>query len=300
MILYVDTVTRKLRRSVADSREVNSLQFKRGDSAEIQIVFVTAGVQVELADGTTITFGIKSDGIFDGEFLVSTSDFTKSGSGATAVYTGNPSFNTTALNTALGVDLATNNDIARLKVGVEISWEDGASGAITSTETIAGYVHNDVIKGDEGTPDEAATPDDEWVAHGHSQSLTTGQKEQVSANIATSSGHTSPSQILSTDGSGRTRARQFIALASTFNGSITVLDTGIVAFVGASASFSTTLSFEEAASSDRSVVIPDAEGTLPPLPAYSSLSAANAAEAAIGIVFWNTTSGKAQVTTATS
>lgn len=142
--------------------------------------------------------------------------------------------------------------------------------------------------------------DAEWVAHGHSQSLTTGQKEQVSANIATSSGHTSPSQILSTDGSGRTRARQFIALASTFNGSITVLDTGIVAFVGASASFSTTLSFEEAASSDRSVVIPDAEGTLPPLPAYSSLSAANAAEAAIGIVFWNTTSGKAQVTTATS
>lgn len=299
MLFTIDLDTLELIASATDRRRVSMVEAKRGDDTPFEVQFVRGGVAEELAESSVLTFGAKEEGEYDSDAVVLEDGFALSGSGSTAKYIASPSFNTEELNALFQIDADLANDPPFVDLMAEFTWAVG-SGAPTSTRTFRFRVHNDVVRGDEGTPSAASTPDDEWVAHGHSQSLTTGQKEQVSANIATSSGHTSPSQILSTDGSGRTRARQFIALASTFNGSITVLDTGIVAFVGASASFSTTLSFEEAASSDRSVVIPDAEGTLPPLPAYSSLSAANAAEAAIGIVFWNTTSGKAQVTTATS
>lgn len=78
MQIFVDLNTKKLRRSVGDSRAVTRLDFKRGDSASLEIFFVSDGEEVSLPTGSAITFGLKTDGKYDANALVLHTDFTKS------------------------------------------------------------------------------------------------------------------------------------------------------------------------------------------------------------------------------
>jgi uncharacterized protein YcbX len=48
---------------------------------------------------------------------------------------------------------------------------------------------------------------------------------------------------------------------------------------------------------DRTYTLPDSTGTLPTVPAYTDLAAANAAALGAGTFFWNTALKKLQVTT---
>ncbi|MCX6873395.1 MAG: hypothetical protein NTW21_06245, partial [Verrucomicrobia bacterium] len=71
-----------------------------------------------------------------------------------------PSFNTVALNDALGVGGDT--ELSSLTLMGEITWREGA-GEPTSTRTFAIVVENDVNRGTEGTPQ--AQPDPEaWLS----------------------------------------------------------------------------------------------------------------------------------------
>lgn len=51
---------------------------------------------------------------------------------------------------------------------------------------------------------------------------------------------------------------------------------------------------------DVEILLPTTDGTMPVVASYATLAAANAAEAAIGVCFWDTTLKKLRVTTATS
>ena len=160
MQIFVDLDTRKLRRSVSNSSPVTQLDFKRGDTELMEIFYVQNNAQVQLAVGAVISFGAKIKDAYDGAALVFDDDFTLSGSGATAKYSANPSFNTIPLDAALMVDANPANDKKMLDLMGEITWND--DGVITSSVTFAVRVNNDVLRGDEGTPTSLPDPAD-WM-----------------------------------------------------------------------------------------------------------------------------------------
>ena len=160
MQIFVDLDTRKLRRSVSNSSPVTTLDFKRGDTELMEIFYVQNNAQVQLAAGAVISFGAKIKDAYDGAALVFEDDFTLSGSGATAKYSANPSFNTVPLDDALMVDDNPANDLKLLDLMGEITWND--DGVITSSVTFAVRVNNDVLRGDEGTPSSLPDPAD-WM-----------------------------------------------------------------------------------------------------------------------------------------
>lgn len=152
MQIYVDLATKSLIRAVGDSRQITQLDFKRGDGASIEIIFVQDGTQTEITTGSIITFGAKVSGKYDANALVLESGFSLSGSGTTAKYVGSPSFNTEDLNDAFALDGNDANDVASLDLMGEITWTDGPTGEPTSTQTFTVRVNNDVLRGTEVGP----------------------------------------------------------------------------------------------------------------------------------------------------
>ena len=159
MRIYISEDTNSI---VADPNflaPVSGLSFKRGDSAKIEIVFVTGNEANTPAPDRLVVFGIKESGKYDGDFLVTADDYTISGTS----YVLTPSFNTTDLNDALNSgDANDGNDIASLTAMLEITWSDDEGGNWQSTATITATISNDVIKGVESAPSELPTPID-WI-----------------------------------------------------------------------------------------------------------------------------------------
>jgi len=187
MQIVIDLDTRKPQRSLTDSRTATQFDFKRGDDAVLEILFVRAGVQTQLTVGIAITFGVKLRGRYDSTPLVQTNDFALSGSGATAKYIGYPSFNTAELNEAFGIDDSETNDVAVLDLMGEISWTEPTTEILTSSETFSVRVNNDVNREDDAPPNALPSPSD-WldaraVRFDKSQTLTDAQKQSARANI---------------------------------------------------------------------------------------------------------------------
>jgi hypothetical protein len=151
MRLYIDRDTRNFITSPSFNSAVTSVSFKRGDNYNIELGFVSNNTLTGLAGTPTIVFGIKQNGQYDGDFLVSSSGWTYDSTNK--VYLGNPSFNTSGLNTLLGHDGTGNysDDVSSITAMLEVTWHTGdakwaSAGTITST------IYNDVIKGVEGVP----------------------------------------------------------------------------------------------------------------------------------------------------
>lgn len=152
MNLTVDLDKLKLITSPGDRTDIYQIDLKRGDAAPISISFVRSGVKEELASGSVVTFGAKASGLYDGDAIILSSDFTKTGSGTTAEYFANVSLDTVALNTLLAVNTTTADDVAYVDLMGEVTWTDGAAGPIASTQTVRVRIANDVIRGDESGP----------------------------------------------------------------------------------------------------------------------------------------------------
>lgn len=186
MQIVIDLDTRKPQRSLTDSRTATQFDFKRGDDAVLEILFVRAGVQTQLTVGIALTFGVKLRGRYDSTPLVQTNDFTLSGSGAVAKYIGYPSFNTAELNEAFGIDDSETNDVAVLDLMGEISWTEPTTEILTSSETFSVRVNNDVNREDDAPPNALPSPSD-WldaraVRFDKSQTLTDAQKQIARGN----------------------------------------------------------------------------------------------------------------------
>lgn len=147
--------------SLTDRRPVQSVSAKRGDDTPFEVVYSRGGVVQSIADLAVLTFGAKADGKFDGDAVVLSNEFTKEGTGADIRYTGNPSFNTVPLNALFLIDGNPSNDIRYVDLMAEFTWQVG-DGPPTTTKTFIFRVHNDVIRGTEGTPLEMPTPE-EWL-----------------------------------------------------------------------------------------------------------------------------------------
>jgi hypothetical protein len=160
--LYVDLETLQLIEGPGFRNPVSALRFKRGDAARLDVSFLSTGLTPSsIGDPAAleVTFGVKLRNAYASDYLVHATDWTIPAAGAAQVYRSSPSFNTEALNEALGVGSGT--EVAEITLMGEITWREG-TGAPTSTRTFLVVVENDVNRGTEGTPLAAPTPDD-WL-----------------------------------------------------------------------------------------------------------------------------------------
>ena len=158
MRLYVDLETLKLIEAPGFRNPVTSLRFKRGDAAQLEVVFLQDGTTaVEIGDPGTLElqFGIKPRGRYDVGYLVHTADWTLPQQGAQdPSYLCSPSFNTVELDSAMQVGSPTGSELSEISLMGEITWREG-TGEPTSTRTFTVVVENDVNRGTEGVPEEA-------------------------------------------------------------------------------------------------------------------------------------------------
>ena len=186
MRLYFDVDIKKLVQGIGQRDQVSQLEFKRGDSSRIEVQFVSGTTVQELTEPATGIFGIKEADQYDADYIVSDVSWTKEGSGTSTLYVFEPNFNTTELNNLLGHDDAnTANDKVFVDAMLEI--EVTENGAIYSTQRVTARLHNDVVKGSEGSPTGAPGVDqmiaDRAVCYDRAQTLTNSEKEQAHANM---------------------------------------------------------------------------------------------------------------------
>ena len=159
MILYISEDSGRLIQDPSFSADLNTVNFKRGDSTEVDIRFCSNTLGLSANPARQISFGIKNSGKYDGPFIVNSNIYTIRNNG----YVMNPSFNTITLNQSLSSgDGNETNDLESITAMLEISWSDGLS-AYQSTQTVNAVISNDVIKGNESTPLAQPTPE-KWLS----------------------------------------------------------------------------------------------------------------------------------------
>jgi hypothetical protein len=157
--LYVDLETLQLIEGPGFRNPVSSLRFKRGDAAQIEVMFLAGGITpVAIGDPISleIQFGIKPRNRYDIGYLVHSASWIMPDS-EPPVYRCLPSFNTIELDSALGVGSSTGSELGEITLMGEITWREG-SAEPTSTRTFLVVVENDVNRGTEGVPTSAEPP----------------------------------------------------------------------------------------------------------------------------------------------
>ena len=195
--LYVDLETLQLIEGPGFRNPVSSLRFKRGDAAQIEVMFLAGGISpVAIGDPISleIQFGIKPRNRYDIGYLVHSATWIMPDA-EHPVYRCSPSFNTIELDSALGVGSSTGSELAEITLMGEITWRTG-TGEPTSTRTFLVVVENDVNRGTEGVPTSAEPPypvvvslittgnlAQRAIVFDAVQSLTNEQKAQARLNI---------------------------------------------------------------------------------------------------------------------
>jgi hypothetical protein len=180
MLLYFDLDRGRLVSSPGVSDSQPALTLKRGDTLPVILRFTRGLVVQELASGATGIIGIKPVGDYDGPYLAAAIGWTKDGTGTATTYTFVLDLGTVEINEAMGIGEA--EDIPSLPVNFELEFVQ--SGNTTSSQTILSTLQNDVIRGDEESPENA--PSIALLRDGSVQTLTTEQKAQVLANLGIS------------------------------------------------------------------------------------------------------------------
>lgn len=149
---WIDLNDMRVSRSLADRSPVQSITFKRYDSARIGVQFHRDGVPELLASGTTITFGIKANNDFAGSYLASATSWTAATTTASTDQVDSDFYYSTVDLTGSGVtDLLGSND---RQAEAMCEWELDISGAgeRISTSIIDVTLEADLNRGGEGTP----------------------------------------------------------------------------------------------------------------------------------------------------
>jgi hypothetical protein len=148
MRVYINLDSSEFVVSPVLTQRVNTLYFTRRDTVPVEVQFVRGGSVVELGAGATGQIGIKKT--FTGNFLASDTAWTKTGTGATTVYTFDLNLNTSNMDAEFSPDATTDSITAK----IEVTWS--VSGTTTTTLPTSVIVYNDVIRGGEGVPTSTA------------------------------------------------------------------------------------------------------------------------------------------------
>ena len=143
MRVYINLDTNEPVVSPVLTQRVNTFYFVRRDIVPVEVQFVRSGAVVELGAGATGAIGLKKT--YAGSFLANDSEWTKTGTGSSTVYTFDLNLNTTELGTEFTVDT-----LDSITAKLEVSWS--VSGTTSSTMPTSAVVYNDVIRGTEGAP----------------------------------------------------------------------------------------------------------------------------------------------------
>ena len=163
MKIFINQDSKKFVSSQKFNAVVNRFDFKRGDTAKIELGYVQDNELVQLAGAYTIVFGIKEAGKYDGDYVVYEAGFVYNAT--TGFYEGEPNFNTIELNDLLNADDGDDtNDIPYIDCLFEITATD--DNGISSSATSTARVFHDVNKGNEGIPT-GANPSYSVVGHTH-------------------------------------------------------------------------------------------------------------------------------------
>lgn len=160
MRIYIDADSRDVVQNQYQKIVVNSLTFKRGDTAPIDITFLSGTTALSAVASKRLIFVAKENGKYDGTVVTSTSSYSASGT----TYRMTPSFNTTVLNALLSSgDGNSSNDIAQVTLMGEFTWSDDSGSTWATTNELDIVVNNDIWKGNENTALENPSPA-AWLA----------------------------------------------------------------------------------------------------------------------------------------
>lgn len=148
MRVYINLDNRAFVVSPTLLQEVSTLYFTRRDNVPVEVQFVRGGTVVELAAGASGQIGLKKT--YAGSFLANDSGWTKTGTGASTIYTFDLNLSTTNINNEFPLD--TEDSIT---AKVEVQWT--VSGTTSSTLPTNCIIYNDVIRGSESVPTVTAT-----------------------------------------------------------------------------------------------------------------------------------------------
>ena len=123
---------------------LSALRFKRGSTVPFDFIFPDA---TAAADVAKLRFGVKLAGKFDDMLVCAaeTSTPTTLADGSVK-FSLKIKFDAAAIDSALNVDSATDNDLASANFTAELEWEN-AAGELTSTETVTAAICNNILRG---------------------------------------------------------------------------------------------------------------------------------------------------------
>lgn len=165
----------------------NKLGAKFGDTYTFHLYFIDeSAATYRLANPSTVKIGVKADGKFDGAVLATGSTSSYPATDADPYVIEVP-FTGTGIEDLLNSgDADEDNDVAFIDAMFEVEWTEDAGTTYNSTiDPVGCRIHNDVNKTGDASPDAVPSPDDDWVAHGHDQTLTGPQKTTACRNIST-------------------------------------------------------------------------------------------------------------------
>ncbi len=123
---------------------LSALRFKRGSTVPFDFIFPDAAAAADVAK---LRFGVKLAGKFDDMLVCAaeTSTPTTLADGSVK-FSLKIKFDAAAIDAALNVDSATDNDLALANFTAELEWEN-AAGELTSTETVTAAICNNILRG---------------------------------------------------------------------------------------------------------------------------------------------------------
>lgn len=143
MKLYIDTDQKRFITSNTFKSGLKQVEFMAGDSASLEVVFVTGNTALSATADKQIIFGVKQKGFYtDGELLVTTSDYTALSSS----YLMNPNFDTVALNALLHRnDSLSANDIDKVDCNMQIKWSEDSGVSWNGTNILPTVIYHDLF-----------------------------------------------------------------------------------------------------------------------------------------------------------
>lgn len=183
MKLFYDRDLGYLIQSFGSKAKLSVLEAIRTAAGPLELQFTRGTVLDTLPNAAVVGAVVKEVGSFDGDSIVPACTLIKDSNG---LFVGVLNLESVVINTALAVDGNPSNDITSVIKTFAIGFSADGIAEPVSSQPIALTISNNPYRGTETTPAALPTPDGEWVAHGHAQTLTDEQKAQARSNIGVS------------------------------------------------------------------------------------------------------------------
>ncbi len=173
----IRTVTLSWNSATGPVRALTSLPayLKRGEP--VRLIVETA----LLADADDLRLTLKADGVFDGTPLLRLTGWTWDADDLRWIL--DVTISSAEIDTLLGKNSDPADDVKTAPVTLDIQALDNAAAILAQSDSLDLTLKNDVGREDDDSPASSVTPDDQWVAHGHPQTLTGIEKAQARTNI---------------------------------------------------------------------------------------------------------------------